>query len=201
MARPSILGAAIAADARRYEGQTYVYGGPADRPGDWDCSSYVSYVLGHDLRLGLPGGRWGDPGFPPNAHGPVVLSYVDWTGAYAVPLPSAGDLCCWAGEGPDGHIGIAIDQDHMISALNPSLGVMITPIQGTGPASAPLVYRRLRGVVGGPVFPVGGPSGGVNVPGVLAVITLAGLAALLVSIAAGLAVPLAIGLGKRAYES
>ncbi len=139
----------ISGDALKYKGLGYVYGGSASRPGDWDCSSFVSYVLGHDLGMGLPGGKWGGPGMPPNAHGPVVLSYTSWAGATPVSSPQAGDLCCWAGAGPDGHIGIAISPTRMISALNPAQGTQVTPIVGTGPVGVPLVYRRVKGAAGG----------------------------------------------------
>ncbi len=139
----------ISGDALKYRGLGYVYGGSASRPGDWDCSSFVSYVLGHDLGMGLPGGKWGGPGMPPNAHGPVVLSYVSWAGAAPVSSPQAGDLCCWAGAGPNGHIGIAISPTRMISALNPAQGTQVTPIVGTGPVGVPLVYRRVKGAAGG----------------------------------------------------
>lgn len=153
-----LAGSSIAAAALRYRGAGYVYGGPASTPGNWDCSSFVSYVLGHDLRLTLPGGgKFGSPGYPPNAHGPVVTSYSSWTGAAAVASPQAGDLCCWVGGGPSGHIGIAISGTQMISALNPAQGTMVTAIMGTGPVGAPLVFRRVKGVPGG------GP--GLIVPG------------------------------------
>lgn len=148
MARKVITGTAIAADARRYTGKGYTYGGDCSGgPGDWDCSSFVSYVLGHDLRLPLPGGRYGEPGFPPNAHGPVVTSYARWTGAVTVHAPQAGDLCCFVGEGPNGHIGIAVSGTHMVSALNTQTGTVLTPIQGFGPPGAPLIYRRVSGTV------------------------------------------------------
>lgn len=146
MAAP-ITGAQIAAAGRRYNGQGYVYGGNASRPGDWDCSSFVSYVLGHDLGMGLPGGRWGGPGMPPAVHGPVVLSYVTWASADPVPAgqEAAGDLACFAGVGTGGHMGIVLGPNQMVSALNSSQGTLITPIQGYGPPGAPLVYRRVRG--------------------------------------------------------
>lgn len=189
----TILGATIAADALRYDGATYVYGGNASRVGLWDCSSFVSYVLGHDLKLALPGGRWGGPGMPPGSHGPVVLSYAAWAGSYQVSVPGPGDLCIWAGDGPNGHIGIALGPDRMISALNPQLGTLITQIAGTGPASAPLTYRRLTGAVttGGPVG-----YGTGSAPPYLAMAAVAAVAVLLF-LAAGAALTWGVAAGAR----
>lgn len=117
---------AIAAAAQRYIGQGYVWGGSAAQPGDWDCSSFVSYVLGHDLGLPLPGGHWGDPGFPPNAHGPVTGSYL----LYGTPIDrtalAAGDLVVWSS-----HMGIAISNTEIISARDPQEGVGVSSIDGT----------------------------------------------------------------------
>src|SRR6266567_2703106 len=41
-------GNAISDDALKYVGQGYVFGGPS-QPGHWDCSSFINYVVGHDL--------------------------------------------------------------------------------------------------------------------------------------------------------
>ena len=144
-----ITGDQVAADALRYRGAGYIYGGPAARPGDWDCSSFVSYVLGHDLRLALPGGKWGAPGFPPNAHGPVVESYASWAGAVTVNAPARGDLVCFVGQGANGHIGIVLGTNQMVSALDSSQGTLVTPITGYGPPGAPIVYRRVLGAAAG----------------------------------------------------
>jgi hypothetical protein len=151
---PTINGDRIAADAARYIGVGYTYGGPGSRPGDWDCSSFVSYVLGHDLGLSLPGGRWGQAGFPPSAHGPVVLSYASWSGATTVTTPQAGDLCVWAGAGPNGHIGIAQSATTMVSALNSQAGTIKSQITGYGPAGVPLTYRRINGLAAGASTPI-----------------------------------------------
>src|SRR5215471_17844478 len=95
LAAPRVTGTQIAQDAEQYIGLGYVYGGDASQPGVWDCSSFVSYVLGHDLGLALPGGRWGEPGFPPTSHGPVVETYASWAGAQTVTAPQVGDLACF----------------------------------------------------------------------------------------------------------
>lgn len=181
----------ISGDALKYKGLGYVYGGPASRPGDWDCSSFVSYVLGHDLGLRLPGGgKYGDPGYPPNAHGPVVVSYATWSGATAVRSPQAGDLCCWVGLGTGGHIGIAISSTHMISAYDTAQGTLVTPIQGAGPSGVPLVYRRVKGVPGG----VGVAAGGTAAPRGAGVGALIGLALAGASIGALLLAATAAGI-------
>ena len=145
----AVTGAAIAGDATRYQGQGYVYGGDASSPGDWDCSSFVSYVLGHDLGMGLPGGKWGDPGFPPHAHGPVVTSYADWTAAEATETPAIGDLVLWVGSGAAGHIGFVTGPNQMVSALNTDLGTLVSPVQGYGPPGLTPVYRHITAAGGG----------------------------------------------------
>jgi cell wall-associated NlpC family hydrolase len=149
-------GAAIAATARRYDGAGYVYGGNASAVGDWDCSSFVSYVLGHDLGMGLPGGVWGGPGMPPAVHGPVVLDYVQWSGATAVPggQEAAGDLVCWPGVGAGGHIGIVQAVNVMVSALDTQYGTLESPIVGWGPTDQ-FVFRRVNGTG---IMPPPGPS-------------------------------------------
>lgn len=149
MAPKLVTGDQIAADALRWSGQGYIYGGPAARPGDWDCSSFISWVLGHDLGLALPGGKWGAAGFPPNAHGPVVESYASWRGAVTVGAPARGDLVCFVGQGVNGHIGIVLGPDQMVSALDSSDGTKVTPINGYGPPGAPIVYRRVLGAAAG----------------------------------------------------
>jgi cell wall-associated NlpC family hydrolase len=157
MPKQSVTGQAIARAALRYAGGRYgyVYGGTGARPGDWDCSSFVSYVLGHDLGLALPGGSWRQVTGNGTEHGPVVVSYADWSGATTVGTPQAGDLCCWVGLGTSGHVGIAISADEMVSALNPDVGTVRSGIVGNGPAGAPLIYRQVAGVRaggGGPAF-------------------------------------------------
>lgn len=129
-------GNAISDDAIKYVGQGYQWGGPADKPGDWDCSSFVSYVLGHDLNQPLPGGHWGDPGFPPHAHGPTTINYL----VFGSPIdkPEAGDLIVW-----QTHIGICTGGGNMVSALNGSLGTRQTTIEGGSPGGESVHYRRV----------------------------------------------------------
>jgi cell wall-associated NlpC family hydrolase len=119
-------GNAIVAAAQSYIGKGYVYGGAAAAPGDWDCSSFVSYVLGHDLGLPLPGGHWGDPGFPPNAHGPATGSYLLYGSPIDRTALAAGDLVVWSS-----HMGIAISNTQVIAARDPQEGVGVSSIDGT----------------------------------------------------------------------
>jgi hypothetical protein len=185
-------GRLIAADALAYAGAGYVFGGAADRPGNWDCSSFVSYVLGHDLGMLLPGGgHYGDAAYPPHYHGPVVTSYAGWGGAAPLPAgqpPAAGDLCIWNGIGANGHIGFAVDASTMISALNHVSGTVHTPIAGYGPAGVPVQFRRLADVGQVPGSPAAGGTGtasdvlfamlaGATLPVIMSAVIL-GLAAL-----------------------
>lgn len=149
------MAATITAAALRYKGVPYVYGGGGPPGLGWDCSGFINWVLGHDLGLTLPGGI---RGFNGASHGPVVASYATWLGARTVKgPPQPGDLCVFVGLGPNGHIGIALGPDTMISALNPSYGTAVTPIRGYGPAGAPLMFRRVTAVAGGPGASAGGP--------------------------------------------
>jgi cell wall-associated NlpC family hydrolase len=134
----------IASDALRYRGVPYVWGASGPPSLGWDCSGFVSWVLGHDLGFALPGG-WTDYGV---THGPVVSDYIAWGGAVPVDSPGPGDLCCF---GPDVHIGIAVSGSQMISALNPSLGTRVGAIEGAAPGQ--LVFRRVTGAGGGQVPP------------------------------------------------
>jgi cell wall-associated NlpC family hydrolase len=119
----------IASAALKYQGAGYVWGGPADRPGDWDCSSFVSYVLGHDLGQPLPGGHWGDPGFPPHAHGPTTLTYMLFGTPVALDKLQSGDLVV-----SSEHMGVYLGNNQYISARTPASG---TGVEAFDPATFP----------------------------------------------------------------
>jgi len=191
----AVSGDQIAADAQAYAGRGYVYGGSARAPGDWDCSSFVSYVLGHDLHLALPGGKWGGPGFPPNGHGPVVTSYASWKGAVTVAAPGVrGDIVCFVGSGPNGHMGIVLGPDRMVSALDSASGTLVSPITGYGPQGAPIVYRRvLAAAAGSAVAAAGGQAGGGAAAAGAAGAAVAALLIVAVMVGAVLAAALAAG--------
>lgn len=130
-------GSAISMDALRYQGKGYVWGGPADVPGNWDCSSFVSYVLGHDLGLKLPGGgHYGDSGYPPHAHGPTTLDYQQFGLGIDYGKEQPGDLLVTAD-----HIGICIGGGQMISAEDPQSGTGIAGYQSGFPGGTPSVRR------------------------------------------------------------
>lgn len=135
---------AIADAAQKYVGQGYVWGGPADHPGNWDCSSFVSYVLGHDLGLPLPGGHYGDPGFPPHSHGPTTGSYLLYGGLIDQTAVAAGDLVVWSS-----HMGIATSNSQIVSARDPQEGVGISGIAGTtAELGETPQFRRVSTVLG-----------------------------------------------------
>ena len=130
----------IANAALKYVGAGYVWGGNASSVGNWDCSSFTSYVLGHDLGLPLPGGKWGDPGFPPHAHGPATGQYM----LYGTPVntPQAGDLVV-----SSEHMGIVIDAGHYVSARTPALGVGVDSLSDPFPGGAHVFRRVSQGSV------------------------------------------------------
>lgn len=131
------LGARIAAAALKYKGAGYRWGGIGDVPGDWDCSSYVSKVLGQDLGLKLPGGgKFGDPGYPPHAHGPGSTQYMLYGQGVNLSQVMPGDLVVSVE-----HIGIVIGPGQMISAMDPTRGTDVGTFPAGFPAGPP-VYRR-----------------------------------------------------------
>jgi cell wall-associated NlpC family hydrolase len=141
-ANATSTGISIATDAQRYVGTGYVWGGaPGDGQGHWDCSSFCNAVIGRDLQLAIPtyksGAYWGQ------AHGPTTLVWLVWTGCFTIPRQdaTAGDLAVW-----QTHMGIFIDNQHIISALDAQLGVRITTVSGAAPVGEVLRVRRLKAV-------------------------------------------------------
>lgn len=104
-------GPAVAADARKYLGVPYKFGGAQNPQAGFDCSGLVNWVLGHDFGLQLPGQK--TAGFDGSSHGPVTGDYYVWTGATSIDrsLCAPGDLVCWPS-----HIGIATGQNTYIDA-------------------------------------------------------------------------------------
>jgi hypothetical protein len=77
-------------------------------------------------------------------HGPATGQWGIWPGMSHVSRGEvqASDIIVWTG-----HMGIAIDNTHMISALNPNDKTKITTIDGNG--NGPLMcYGRLKSLGG-----------------------------------------------------
>jgi hypothetical protein len=147
---------AIASDALKYKGAGYVYGGaPGSGAGNWDCSSFANAVIGRDLKMAIPGYKAG--AYDGSQHGPAVDDWLLTSLCETVVSPAAGDIVCWQGAGPAGHMGIAISATQLISALDPAQGTNITLIGTTHPGVP--VARR---VIAATASPGGGPSPGAS---------------------------------------
>jgi len=144
--RATVVGVGIATDAEQYNGAGYVWGGaPARGIGNWDCSSFSNWVIGHDMGLAIPLYRAGS--YSGQSHGPTTGVWLVWTGAFTIHRKDAapGDLAVW-----QTHMGIIIDNgQHMISALNNRIGTGITTIDGGAPGGEVLFVRRLKAVTPG----------------------------------------------------
>lgn len=130
----------IANDAQKYVGHGYTYGGAPGKDGksNWDCSSFCNWVIGHDAGRAIPGYSAGQ--YDGSVHGPPTGQWAIWPGLQHIKASDvqAGDLIVWPT-----HMGIAVSDTQMISALNSHLGTKITGI--TGPESNALaVYGRLK---------------------------------------------------------
>ena len=139
----AVTGVQIAQDALKYVGHKYVYGGPSNAKTGFDCSSFVSLVLGHDLGMQIPGGSWASATDNGTAHGPVVADYISWNGATTIPndQAQAGDLILY---GPNTHCGIATSATRFVSAEDPQDGTGVAPMSA-GPGA--WITRRINNVV------------------------------------------------------
>lgn len=112
-----------------FQGHAYHFGGAPGRHAEnpWDCSSFVNYCVGVIAQAPIPGYRSGR--YDGTTHGPATGQWMFWSGLQRVKRAdvSAGDIIVWTG-----HMGIAISNSQMISALNPREGTRITQIEGTG---------------------------------------------------------------------
>lgn len=124
----------LAQVALGYQGHAYKYGGApgADGSKPWDCSSFVNYVAAVRLGMAIPGYKPGQ--YKGATHGPPTGSWAVWSGFKTVSRADvvAGDIVIWAG-----HMGIAISNSQMVSALNPSAGTKQGAIDGA--ARGPIV--------------------------------------------------------------
>lgn len=130
----------IAGIAQKYVGHPYLYGGAPGPNGQnpWDCSSFCNWVIGHDAGMAIPG--YGPGKYNGSVHGPATLSWIVYgKGIGSDPAKAMpGDLCVW-----QTHMGIALGNGQMISALNPGLGTKITSITGGAPGGEFLSIRRI----------------------------------------------------------
>lgn len=130
----SATGQQIIGDALQYNGHKYVYGGPSNPSKGWDCSSFASYVLGHDLGMLLPGGHtWAAATNNGNDHGPVASDFANTPGFKKAGTDATknqpGDLLVWSG-----HVGFGTGNGGMFSAYDEQSGT------GSTTASAPYPY-------------------------------------------------------------
>lgn len=163
----SASGQAIAADALQYVGHPYCFGGAEMAPsmgcpaGEWDCSSFCNWVIGHDMGLAIPG--MGAGTYRGLGHGPATSVWFAWPGCTTIGTDPAqaqpGDLAIWDIH----HMGICLGPDQMVSAQNPADGTQVSAI--TGFTSGLFAIRRLKAV--GNVLHVapgplpGGTAGGI----------------------------------------
>lgn len=140
----TVAGESLAADAEKYIGTGYVFGGaPAKGSGNWDCSSFVNKVVGIDNGLAIPGYAAGT--YKGTSHGPTALVWslsplattIGSNGVNALP----GDLCCW-----QTHVGIAIGGGVMVSARSTKSGTGKSTINDVKIAGEHLTIRRLKAV-------------------------------------------------------
>lgn len=127
-------GQQILGDAMKYNGHKYVYGGASNPTDGWDCSSFASYVLGHDLGMMLPGNEsWAQATESGKVHGPVADEFAktpNFTKVGSNPAQNQpGDLLVWTG-----HVGFGTGNGGMFSAYDTASGTLATS------ASAPYAF-------------------------------------------------------------
>jgi cell wall-associated NlpC family hydrolase len=119
-------GQQILGDAMKYNGHKYVFGGASNPTDGWDCSSFASYVLGHDLGMQLPGNEsWSKATENGKTHGPVADQFASTPGFKKVGTNPAsnqpGDLLVWTG-----HVGFGTGNGGMFSAYDTQSGTLAT---------------------------------------------------------------------------
>jgi NlpC/P60 family len=156
-------GSSIASDALKYTGHCYSFGGApgASGVGCWDCSSFINFVIGHDLAMAIPGYSPGK--YSGASHGPPTSAWLAWSGCTTVGHNASeadvGDLLIW-----QTHMGVCTGNGMMVSALNSNLGTLQTTISDAAPFGELLFVRRLKGVTPGSSAGLNGssPSAGTN---------------------------------------
>lgn len=135
---PSQVAAALVNGALKYIGHAYVYGGApgpqAQQP--WDCSSFMNYDANVVVGLSIPG--YGPHQWNTNTHGPATGVWImnppagskrvasNLTPQQAQNQALPGDILV-----DPTHMGIAIGNNQMCSALNPAKGTATSAIVDT----------------------------------------------------------------------
>jgi cell wall-associated NlpC family hydrolase len=136
---PSTGQAPIASIALGYLGHAYRFGGApgVNAQNPWDCSSMVNYVVGVKSGHAIPG--YAPGAYHGTTHGPSTPQWAIWNGLTSLDRRevSSGDIIVWAG-----HMGIAVDNDRYVSALNPTSTTRVETIDGFG--HTPVRMGRLR---------------------------------------------------------
>lgn len=124
-------------------GHAYAWGGAPGPDGNnaWDCSSAVNWWVGVGAGQAIPGYPAG--AYDGQQHGPSTLTWLGWLGQGVYPLQrqdvGAGDIICWRT-----HMGVAVSNSDMVSALNPSQTTERTQIDGLIPGEAMTPMRLIK---------------------------------------------------------
>ena len=166
--------ARMAAEAAKFAGHRYVWGGPANAAQGFDCSSFVNMIAG-SLGLALPGGFRA----PSNQHGPSTVSWLPFGG---MKRPGFGNMAMNDLYVNDHHMGIVTGKGTGFAARSTATGTGPQPVGGGytilrfpgGGLKLPSWLEGIRGTVMGAFGKVGGffsrlfgggPSGGQGNPG------------------------------------
>lgn len=129
----------LANTALQYDGHPYRFGGAPGRNAQnpWDCSSMVNWVVGVKHGRMIPG--YGPGKYDGSSHGPPTGSWGVWPGLQRISRSEiqAGDILVWVG-----HMGIAISNEHYMSALNPRVTTKVRTIDGQGKNI--MIFGRLK---------------------------------------------------------
>lgn len=148
-----ITGADIANVAIQGVGHCYLFGGAPGVNGDqcWDCSSFCNWVIGAVWQLAIPG--FGPGKYDGSVHGPSTLGWLGWQGQGVGSIDrsqvAAGDIACW-----QTHMGIALDNQRMVSAQTPGSGTQVGIIDGFMPGEQLIPLRLAIIGPGGITLPI-----------------------------------------------